>query len=934
MTALLLALLSLTLPGDWQEAFSAGEWTEALESAGELVSEDPDDPAALAALSLSYAVMDSTPRALLLADSALALDSLSALAWTARGRALLYDSVDVAFESFTMATDLAPGLVPARVGLAQALSQQGMYERASEVLEGVLADDPGWISAWLQSAVVHQYRGDLDKSRTVIFSALDIWPDNLQLLSELAWVQHLQYKDREAESTYLRIAELYPEDTGALVSLGLMMEEQERMGEAVKVYRRVLERDPSSSWAYGEIGYCLEALGNVEAARESYLGGLEVDPGYAFAMYRLAGMAEDEERYGQALEWYSACVEADPSYTDAWVAMGLLHEALDEYGEAEESYRGLLEADPENTWGWGELGLVLEEQGRPLEAAEAYERGIALDSSYTWAWEQRGLLLEEQGEVEAAIEWYTRAVESHEPSPWLLGELGYLLEGSGMPDSAASRYRTAIGMDSTYLFGLMRLAPLEAAAGDTLEALSLWEDYRRVGGDEATALAELSYLRSEWSGTDADSLREVVRAEHPGAWMDAAWARLSDDPAGAVRMGMWIMEEEPPDSASGWTDLALLFGGADEHVLADECFGTAVSSAPDDPDVWSDWGLYLFGEDREEEAAEKYAEVVRLDSLSFDGWSGMGEALLFSDHYEEAEVALARARELDSTSVWVIAYQGLLMEQTGRPQQALDHYFEALSRSPGYDYAESRIREVTDTAFDAEWNRRQTSDYSLFLWADARVDEGNIRERDYGAGLEASARLGDGGSVASVEMDYSYLETTSEYASDYAWSGITLSLSRNLSDNVEVEVSGSWDRQPGTVRPWQISSYLSIGYARWIADWLWLSPSVGLGLVNTHWSSSVENERTDRTTFYGSMSAWLDADAGAWPSLWLWGNVYAPPDDGENIIMNGLAELELAAWDPLSLTVGYSVSYTRQPVISYWDKYETELYTRLVLRLL
>ena len=108
---------------------------------------------------------------------------------------------------------------------------------------------------------------------------------------------------------------------------------------------------------------------------------------------------------------------------------------------------------------------------------------------------------------------------------------------------------------------------------------------------------------------------------------------------------------------------------------------------------------------------------------------------------------------------------------------------------------------------------------------------------------------------------------------------------------------------------------------------------MGIGQVNTHWASGLENERTDRTTLYGSVSLWFADDDSHWPSLWLWGNFYIPPDDPDNTLINGLAKLTIEMWDPLSLTLGYIVGYERTPVYDYWEKYDTEFYSRLNLRL-
>ncbi|MBD3276665.1 MAG: DUF481 domain-containing protein [Candidatus Aegiribacteria sp.] len=212
------------------------------------------------------------------------------------------------------------------------------------------------------------------------------------------------------------------------------------------------------------------------------------------------------------------------------------------------------------------------------------------------------------------------------------------------------------------------------------------------------------------------------------------------------------------------------------------------------------------------------------------------------------------------------------------------------------------------------------------------MDNGNVRERKYSLGLEAGFQYDRMGSEISFDADYSFLETSRDYENDLQWTMVTLRLEKAISNRFTASASSSWDRQPGTVRPWQISSYISMDYNKWITDWLWLSPSAGMGLVNTHWASGLEEERTDKTTLYGSLSIWLSTEDIPLPSLWLWGNFYLPPGETEDLLTNALAELTFEMWDPLSLTVGYSVGYTKTPAYEYWDKYDTEFYSQLNLR--
>ncbi|MCD4700394.1 MAG: tetratricopeptide repeat protein [Candidatus Aegiribacteria sp.] len=934
MQYLLFSILAASNLTGWRDGYSSGNWEYAYNQAEIAIADDSTGSDAWAALAFSANVLGYHDEATEFARKAVELDSLSAMAWGALGRSCS-DSTEESLSFFQTALEYDSTLILGLVGKAHCLMVQENYSDALEILTSAMRIDSSWISIWLKTSEIYRYQHEFEKALVCVNTALGQWPVNKQLLFEAGWIMELTGKYQAAEMIYRKIADTYPDDTGSLIDLGLLLESQARYGEAVKAYRELGRRNPENYWCLGEIAVCLENAGNTDAARRSYLDGIEVNPDYSFAQYRLGLMAEDNGDIEEAIRWYSECTESDRSFIDAWIAIGLLYEDMGNYTAAETVYRRVLEIDPAYSWTWGELGLVLEQLGEFEEAGEAYENGVAVDSEYLWAWEQRGILFENNGDLEAAAAWYRRAVtETVCPGTWLLGELGFVLEQLGSTDSAAVYYSEAISVDSAYIFGYQRLAPLLAQSGNTEEALALWCSYIEAGGFESTSLCE-RVLIYERTGRDdeADSLAVLIADDYPYAWIDLAWTYSKVNPEISFQLAVKAEEESVGDDPEFWLLMAGLYAELGEKDEVERSYEVASVIAPDSIDVWLEWGYFLFDEGKDEEAAEMYRQAIELDSLSFSAWSSLGEALLFSDQYDDAMTALERSLELNPGFSWVYAYMGLVHEQKGDSDSAMDYYFQALSVSPGYDYAETRIRGITDRGFDPEWNRREARRFNVTLYVDTRVDNGNVRERKYSTGLEISFEYDTRGSDVSLEMDYRFIETSKDYESDYTWTKITMSLERVLSKHFTVSASSSWDRQPGTVRPCQISSYLSFAYTEWLNDWLWLSPSLGIGQVNTHWASGLENDRTDRITLYGSMSLWINDDESPLPSLWLWGNFYIPPDDPDNTLLNGLAELTFEMWDPLSLTMGYSVGYERTPVYEYWEKYDTEFYSRLNLRL-
>jgi hypothetical protein len=198
-----------------------------------------------------------------------------------------------------------------------------------------------------------------------------------------------------------------------------------------------------------------------------------------------------------------------------------------------------------------------------------------------------------------------------------------------------------------------------------------------------------------------------------------------------------------------------------------------------------------------------------------------------------------------------------------------------------------------------------------------------------GAGASLEMTYDNRGSSVTLVGGCTLEERWDREVKNTAWA--SLGVDYYLSEALYVEASSSWDRQPLTVRPWQISSYVACGYKRWVSDWLWAAPEIGAGLVSSSWS--LNHRRTDDVTAYGSFGLWFEK-TGSWlPEIWLAGSIYLPPARTEDMVAFGDAELTFGVWKPLSVTLGYSVDYTRTPVVSEWEKYDTEVYTRIRLDL-
>jgi len=934
LLASLIASLA-TAPSDWYGACRIADWPLAWEIASQGLAADSSDAAFLAAAAITgWRSGELTPEVSLeLAEKAFEAGGASALAWVALGTGKVDLDPVGAVEAFTRSIGIDSLCAPGWEGLALALEGTGELALARADYARSMDADPLYAPAVLGFSRTASAEGDTSSALDALEAFVAISPASAPVFAEMAGLLAGLGLQDSAAVCYQHALEADSTDFATLQDYGLLLEGLGRWGEAVKIYRGMVELDPGYHWSYGELGYALESVSAIDSARVWYQRGLQVDPGYAWAALRLALLEQSEGNSREAGAWFETAAELDPAMPEIWVDYGLFEEEQGDLEAAASMYRSALDLDPADTWTWGELGYVLSQAGDSDGAAAAYESGILTDSSYAWGWEQRGLIYEGAGRVDEAIGWYRRAWAALrrlglDASPWMLGELGMLLEQGGDPDSAVICYAGAVEIDSTYSFGTLRLGRLLGILGRVEEAEPLLLRYGVLSGDSASAYAELSRL---WlaSGSEGKSriLLERAYSISSAPLVSLGWSYFYTGHLEAASGAAHDALSSPSATTADLLDLATLFTSLDDSEGAQECYLRASEASPDDGEVWMAWGLSLSGNDEYSPAEQKFRVCVALDSTSVDGWNYLGEALLFQDRYDEARTALQRSLELDPQNVFAVCYLGLVEERRGNPSGALDSYLEALRMSPGYAYAEERIRSITDPDYDAGYWIEESHTVSASVWADASLEYGNREHRTYSGGADASWLYGPRGSAVRAELHGSFEKLGPRNLENTAWA--SLSADYFIDDAAYVKASTSWDRQQDTVRPWQISSYTSFGYKEWIRDWMWLSPEIGVGLVRSQWY--LREKKTDDWTAFFSLGMWLEKPESLLPTFWLSAACYVPPDRPEEVIANGNAELGFDLWDRLSLSIGYTLDYTNRPVVSSWEKLDREIYTRLNL---
>lgn len=914
MTALLVIILAW--PSQWYLEYSSMNWDEM----AAIAAEPGEDPGELAALAISlFGTGGGDP--LSPAMAAVASDTTDHRGWTAL--ALVRMSPDTVLmdslfsRAFALAADTDPVLTEIYAyWLLSSSDLQGAVDHSS----AAIAADSSFGPAWLTLSMAYMDMGSLETAVDVSRRSLGFQPGSVPLRYQYASALDAYGSFSPAEEAYRAVAELDPGNTAALSDLASLYLTRGMDGKAIKVYRDILEIDPYHILALKGLGELVLSLGRNDLAEDLFSTLLELEPdnpGTLFSLGRIRSVSSPEE----AAELLERAVDASPDLFEAWQELVSVYESLDDLSSAEIALEKCVQLAPD-PWLYGELGYVRENLGLYDSASEAYQTALEMDDQYLYGWQRRGDIYRLQENLPAASEWFTMALDSlSEPDPWIARSLATVLAEMGSPDSAAVYFRMAVELDPGDYTAWLGLARSLAVTGDDAFAIAALDSCLSLGGDTLLVFAEKALIPG--SGTPV----ETVSADYPGVWVRAGWDALYGGFRSRAASFADLAADPLPDDPWDIISLGELFEELGEKGRREDCYLAAVESPLRTPEHSVSIANYFFDRGMYRESIALLTEEYSSNPHNPDVATALAEAHLFNDNLDTAEAILSGVVSRDPLSVFAICYLGLIEENRGNPSAAADRYLEALRIQPGYGYAEDRLRYISGESYDPARRRSMNRKIDWSLWLDLSRTGGNVDEQNYGGGGSLSFNYGDTGSSVTLET-----RGTAEIKDDRdlrrtAWA--SLSAEHFLSRHLYAGGRSSWDRQPLTVRPWQVSSYLAAGWKSWPAFWIWFAPETGAGLVNTSWSG--DQGRTDEWTVYLSLSVWAKTAVSWLPSLWISGGVYIPPEDTEGLVANGVGELEFSLPGPLSLIFGTSLDYTRTPVVESWENLDSELYLRLRL---
>lgn len=318
---------------------AAGRQEAAIAGLEEAVRLEPSDPRLLERLGEVYRSSGDSGRALEIYEKALSLAPYDGRLWATKADALIdAERGDEAVEALDRAARVDTAFLDADWNLrADRFYISGDYERAA-LLYGRAIDTRPNVASWRGLGLTSQATGDFGEALRCYERALELEPDNVQLLNDRGYALIELGRMDEAQECFRAVVRHAPDSLDGWMNLGWTCRETDQPVEAYSAYSRAARLAPEDSDVWLNTGLCELEIGERTTAFENALV----------------------------------------------------------------SFERSLQLDDDSFWAWNNAGWVLGELGRYDEAMRHLERALDLDRSEVTPWRNKIVLLLNHGETTAA----------------------------------------------------------------------------------------------------------------------------------------------------------------------------------------------------------------------------------------------------------------------------------------------------------------------------------------------------------------------------------------------------------------------------------------------------------------------------------------------------------------------------------------------------
>ena len=292
------------------------------------------------------------------------------------------------------------------------LVQQKDYERALDILEQMIVDNPEDVKVQIQRALVYVEMKDPHRAITDLKRVVQVHPSELRVRDYLGWLYEQTDDVEGAIEAYLTNIDMDSTFYDSHIHLGILLYRLTRYDEATRYLSRAARLKPGNPETHLLLGLSYLQGEKFERATSAFEKGLEYHPKDEDLRFNLGAAYDKLDRFSDVVREMEAVLALNPDHTDALNYLGYSYADRGIKGEeAVALTRRAVALKPDNGAYVDSLGWALFKVGRVAEALREIRRAAQLVKDDPVIFEHLGEIYLTQEHQEAAKDAWLRSLE-------------------------------------------------------------------------------------------------------------------------------------------------------------------------------------------------------------------------------------------------------------------------------------------------------------------------------------------------------------------------------------------------------------------------------------------------------------------------------------------------------------------------------------------
>lgn len=238
------------------------------------------------------------------------------------------------------------------------LISQGDLAMARTRAGHLLLRYPGQAELWRLSAICALQLGEFDAAEKALRRALELVPNSIESLCNLASVYTARGQLPEAERTLRRALAHSPNHAAALNNLGSLLDARGDYHGAAECFAKAIKQKPDYARAWLNQSAALFAVRQLDRAESSARRAIQLAPQWADAQFMLGNVLSEAGKPPAALEAYRASARMAPGNPQHHYQLALALDRSGDFSGATREYSAVLSAAPKHGAALAQLAFL------------------------------------------------------------------------------------------------------------------------------------------------------------------------------------------------------------------------------------------------------------------------------------------------------------------------------------------------------------------------------------------------------------------------------------------------------------------------------------------------------------------------------------------------------------------------------------------------